>query len=175
MEEWRDIIGYEGLYQISNKGRVKSKARTIPYKDGRNRPVKTKYLKISLRDLYYCVDLSNANVRAQIKLHRLLGKAFIPNPLNKPEINHKDGNKLNNDLSNLEWCTHAENMAHAINNGLCKSGEDCTYSKLTKNQVIEIRKKYVPYKYPCSKLASEYGVNEGTIYYVVKFLNWKNI
>lgn len=71
-------------------------------------------------DGYHQVSLYNNGVRSTKRVHRLVAEAYIPNPENKPDINHKDGNKLNNDVSNLEWCTKSENMRHAYDTGLAK-------------------------------------------------------
>jgi hypothetical protein len=96
-EEWRDIVGYEGLYQVSNLGRVKSLFR---YK---------KLLKPRIMQQYYSVCLWKDKKPKHMRVHRLVGMAFIPNPNDYPCINHKDENKLNNCVDNLEWCTHKYN------------------------------------------------------------------
>jgi hypothetical protein len=97
-EIWKDVIGYEGLYQVSNLGRVKSKSRLR---------------KFSLRNGYYSVTMSlNSHVKIQY-VHRLVASSFIGNFDSKPMINHKDGNRLNNNASNLEWCTSSENNQHS--------------------------------------------------------------
>lgn len=114
-EIWKDIEGYEGLYKISNYGRVKSIPRN-------GTQVKTeKILKRIITDCNYVVAvLSKENKIKRILVHRLVAKAFIPNPENKPCINHKDGNKHNNCVDNLEWCTYSENLKHAFANNLRK-------------------------------------------------------
>ena len=113
MEEWKDIKGYEGLYQISNEGRVKSLQREIVYKDGRKKVLEEKILHNFLSDLgYYHVMLSKDGVSKRYKVHRLVAKAFIPNPNNLPIINHKDENPKNNVVDNLEWCTQGYNVRY---------------------------------------------------------------
>lgn len=115
MEVWKDIVGYEGIYEVSNYGRVKRLETLVKNKHG-YRVVKEKILNTPSY-IYQTVFLSNGKVK-QHYVHRLVATAFIPNPLNKEQVNHKDGNKLNNNLSNLEWVTKSENQIHAIENGL---------------------------------------------------------
>lgn len=105
MEEiWKDIPGYEGLYQASNLGRIKSLLFN-----------KEKILKAWVQNTgYLTVSLNNK----KFSLHRLIAKTFIENPNNYPIINHKDGNKLNNKVENLEWCTYKHNLNEAIKLGL---------------------------------------------------------
>jgi len=102
-EEWRDIAGYEGLYQVSSLGRVKSNP---VYRHHRKAIVLTPY---EIKSGYRVVDLLG---RHRL-VHRLVAMAFIPNPANKAQVNHIDGNKRNNVASNLEWCTGKENILHA--------------------------------------------------------------
>ena len=102
-EEWRDIIGYEGLYQVSNLGRVKS----FLYYNGTNERI---IKPIRLKNGYYNVSLSKNKISKKIYIHRLVADAFIPNPNSYPIINHKDENPSNNCADNLEWCTQKYNM-----------------------------------------------------------------
>lgn len=113
-EIWKDIKENEN-YQISNKGRIRSKDRVTIRKDGKKLTTKGRILRTA-KDTkgYIRVQISNGT----IKIHREVAKAFIPNPLNLEEVNHIDGNKSNNNVDNLEWCTHKQNINHAINNGL---------------------------------------------------------
>lgn len=105
MEEvWKDIPGYEGLYQISNLGRIKSL-----YNYKRNG---TNILKPRIKRGYFQLGLRKEGIRKWYGIHRLVAKAFIPNPKNYPCINHKDENPLNNNVENLEWCTIAYNNTY---------------------------------------------------------------
>ena len=115
MEEWRDVKGYEGLYQVSNKGRVKSLNRI----DSRGNKVNEKILRPGKRNNYLFVNLYKNGKRKLYDIHRLVAQAFLPNPDNLPVVNHKDENKLNNNVENLEWCTQAYNVNYSHNN--CKS------------------------------------------------------
>lgn len=112
MEEiWKDIKGYEGLYQISDLGRVKSLERKRECGYGKQCLVKCKVLKFNVgKNGYLYVNLSKNGCEKHYYVHRLVAKHFIPNPNNYNEINHKDENKSNNFVKNLEWCTHKENM-----------------------------------------------------------------
>lgn len=105
-EIWKDVKDYKGLYQVSNLGNIKSiKYSKIlkPYKEKKG---------------YLRVDLNKNGIRRHYLVHRLVAETFIPNPENKPQINHKDGCKENNLWNNLEWCTNLENAIHAYNNKL---------------------------------------------------------
>ena len=120
-EEWRDIKGYEGLYQISNYGRTRALEIKLNCNLKYNR-IRTKKALIKKnnfdKDGYCSVTLFNKKYHKKMRVHRLVGLAFIPNPENKPIINHIDGIKNNNILYNLEWCTNSENDLHAYRIGL---------------------------------------------------------
>ncbi len=119
IEVWKDIPGYEGHYQVSNLGSVKSIERLRRTKGTGITKVCERIVKPTIDKFGYCkVCLFKNGKRKYCKPHRLVAIAFIPNPDNKPEVNHKDGNKTNNNVSNLEWNTASENMRHAFANGL---------------------------------------------------------
>lgn len=122
---WKDISGYEGLYQISDDGRVWSCERIVMRSSGKPNIIRGKLLSAHRgADGYYSVVLADINHKLiSYSLHRLVASAFILNPENKPEVNHIDGDKSNNDVSNLEWCTRIENQHHAMINGLTPSGQ----------------------------------------------------
>lgn len=115
-EKWKDIKGYEGYYQISNFGRIKSLLRykyCYNYKSKKyiKMPINSKILKPRLSKFGYCHIILHKNSKSQLKLiHRLVAEAFIPNPNNYPQVNHKDENKSNNIVNNLEWCDSKYNM-----------------------------------------------------------------
>lgn len=112
MELWKNIEGYEGKYQISNKGNVKS----LIDNKGNSRELIRK-LRVGKQGYYY-VNLFIGCKSKSKKIHRLVAEHFIDNPHNKPCVNHIDGNKLNNNVDNLEWCTCSENSKHAVKHGL---------------------------------------------------------
>ena len=111
MEIWRAITGTKGFIEVSNKGRVRSLLRGTP------RILKTQTDKKG----YHRVRVTIEREKLSYKVHREIAKAFIPNPSNLPQVNHKDGNKDNNAVDNLEWVTNKENAHHAIKNGLWDS------------------------------------------------------
>lgn len=123
MEEiWKDIKDYEGLYQVSNLGRVRSLPRKGTYKD-------IHILKLGKNHKGYLqVKLSKDSVLKCKSIHRLVAEVFIPNPDNKPQVNHKDTNKENNCVNNLEWVTNLENMQHSwkmgLRNNIYKKGKE---------------------------------------------------
>lgn len=109
-EMWKDIEGYEGMYQVSSEGRIKSVERDIICKNGAKKHMKERILKGGLdRYGYPHVGLCDGNKRKIFLVHRLVAEAFITNPDNKPQVNHKDEVKTNNCVDNLEWMTNKEN------------------------------------------------------------------
>ena len=133
-EIFKDIEGYEGLYQISNLGRVKSFPRNGTYK-------KMRVLKQSKNTQgYWFVNLSKNNKQKGKVIHRLIAIHFIPNPTNKPYINHKDSDRGNYAISNLEWVTGSENIKHCYRQGnRTQKGENNNHSKLNPADIKKIR------------------------------------
>lgn len=183
MEIWKDIQGYEKLYQISNLGRVKSlpKKADMPY--GGIRISKEKILKpyLSGRN-YFTVTLCKNKNKIKKYNHRLVAETFIPNPKNKPEVNHKDGIKSHYYESNLEWVTSKENNKHALENKLRipigMKGINHPKCKLTESQVYRIKwiAKYChPQKGFWKKLAKSLNINPRTITAITSNVNWKFI
>lgn len=129
MEKWKDIIGYESKYQISNLGRVKSLERKINCNNG-FRIVKEKILKQNIVNGYFRIQLG-LNGKSFL-VHRLVAINFIGLDSNKEFVNHINGNKLDNNVDNLEWCTQSENQIHAYKIGLQKINIDALIEKNTK-------------------------------------------
>ena len=120
MEEWKEVAGHEGRYLVSSLGNVKSLTRAVDLGKGRFRVFEGRVLKPMPHKGYFRVCLGGLEKRKFYKIHRLVALAFIPNPNNYNQINHIDGNKTNNHVDNLEWCTAKQNTAHARATGLRK-------------------------------------------------------
>jgi len=164
MEKFRKIKGYEN-YLISDRGRVfnfKFKKFLKPGKDGRG---------------YLLVVLCKNGVRKTLKVHRLVANTFIPNPENKPTVNHIDSDRTNNFVSNIEWATYSENNKHAYDNGLQKplKGEKHGRAKLSEDQVLEIRRIFATGEYTKTALGKMFGVSGRLIGYIVNRKRWEHI
>lgn len=166
-EIWRDIAGYEGLYQASNCGRIRkinSATKGI--------------LKGHYKQGYMHNALSKNGRQKKFFTHRLIAETFIPNPENKPVVNHIDGNKLNNRVENLEWATVSENTKHAYAMGLEKvlRGADNGNAKFTSEQIAEIRSTCIKKdkNVGIKELAKKYHVNAHTISRIVNCETYKN-
>ena len=114
MELWKDIQGYDGLFQISNLGNVKRKQKTYFCGNNTKRVLEERLIIGEQVKGYRRVALWNNKKYKRVFVHRLVAQAFIPNPDDKPEIDHIDGNPLNNKVDNLRWCNHTENLNNPI-------------------------------------------------------------
>ena len=123
-EQWKDIKGYEDHYQVSNLGRVRSKDRYVKRKNGRNTFCKGQLKNGTphYKNKYISVMLKVEQKEKRVFIHRLVAEHFIPNPENKATVNHKNGDKNDNSVFNLEWCTQKENNQHSYDIGLNKIG-----------------------------------------------------
>lgn len=124
-EIWKPIAGFEGFYEVSNMGRVRSLDRTVYFKNGKTkRDYKGQILKQKYHNGYALVNLNKNKNLSVLAVHILVAKAFVPNPNNLPIVNHKSGVKSDNCYTNLEWCTSAYNNKHAVENGLREDNLD---------------------------------------------------
>lgn len=177
IEIWKPIKGYEGYYEVSNLGRVKALKRTVN-KGKCHRTWEEHYLKYAPDKCGYIrLALAKDGINKTFKVHRLVADAFIDNPDNKEEVNHIDGDRQNNRVENLEWCTRSENIIHAYKNGLIKlkTGENNPSSKLTWEEVNYIRKVYIPRhkEYGTIPLSKRFNVHKKTISRIVRNEVWK--
>jgi hypothetical protein len=172
MEIFKDIKGYEGYYQISNLGNIKSLSRLVDNHSNFKKLLKEKILKASISKTgYYVIDLKKNNQRKTFKIHRLIALHFIKKIQYKNFVNHIDGNKLNNEISNLEWCTIKENNIHAERIGLKNdSGINNSRAKLNINDIIFIRNSNLKLK----ELSLLFNINQSGISKVKKFKTYKN-
>lgn len=166
IELWKDIPGFRDVYQVSNLGRVKSKNHYVFASNGMKRIQYGRILKHSISKKGYAQVsiMIESNKRFHTGIHRLVAKCFIPKLLGKDQVNHKDGNKLNNRVENLEWCNNQENQQHAVKNNLINPnyGEKNHNSKLKNIDVFAIRNR-IENGESQNKIAKEYGVSPTAI------------
>ena len=156
-EIWKDVVGYEGIYEVSNLGRVRTHENKTTYTERHGvRTWKQRILKQKVNKDRSCrVCLWKDGIEKTLLVHRLVARAFIENPENKPTVNHLDGNRLNNRLENLEWATYEENNRHAFENNLIQSSQYVmTINKTTDERIIHGS---------MSKASSHMGKNKGYV------------
>ena len=184
---WKWVKGYRNLYKVSRDGRVKSAARVVERKDGRLMAISGRILKPG--DLvsdsgkrYKVVSLWKGGKGRMFQVHRLVAKAFVPNPDNLPEVNHLDGNPGNNHYTNLEWTTRKGNMRHAVRTGLMNSdkrrlpqGESHHNSKLTDNDVRTIRMLGAEPGRDTKAIAHRFGVSRTQVNNILSNRVWKHV
>jgi len=157
-ENWKPLKDYEGLYEISNMGRVRSLV-----KKGNNTQ-KIRKTGLDVATGYINVQLRKNNKPLTKRVHRFVAEAFVPNPDNKPVVNHKDGNKKNCKADNLEWMTYSENTLHSFKNGLQRKifGNKNYITKIKDQDVLKIRELISQGK-TNKEIAKIYGVNPSQI------------
>lgn len=163
VKEWRPVVGYEDIYSISSIGNVRRDAKGSGAFPG-------KILNHCLHKGYPQVVLSKNSIKKAHPIHRLVCHAFIGDRPAGKEIHHKDGNKQNNVVSNLEYVDHIFNMRHAFTNGFRKPvrGEDHTSAKLTNKEAEKVRKWFLDKKYTVKFMAIKYNVNIQTLYGIIR-------
>jgi hypothetical protein len=171
-EIWKSIKGYEGLYEVSNIGKIKSLEKLVS--NGKKYILKKEriLIKIMSSSGYYYVNLYKNKKSKVTYIHRIVVENFIPNVENKSQVNHIDGNKKNNCISNLEWCTRIENAQHALKNGLFPVGERGN-SKLNAGDILKIREDCL--NNPYIILAKKYSVSPELIKLIAFGKLWKHI
>ena len=142
-EWWRDVVGYEGIYKVSDKGRVRSVGGVRKSKNQWGEIefyAKGRELGVSKDSYgYKVISLSKDGSKGTYKVHRLVAEAFIPNPEGKPQVNHLDSDRSNNKVRNLAWCTPQENSLHAKEHGSISRGEAHTKAKLSFTDCLFIK------------------------------------
>jgi hypothetical protein len=172
----KPIKNYENLYEITDEGKIICLPRTKYNKYG---SFKTKYHETygyKNKKGYMVINLTSDDKNIKRKntlIHRLVAEAFIPNPRNYPYINHKDGDKANNNVNNLEWCNNSMNQLHAFANGLQKGGCDHNNSKLKYEDVLFIKKNHTKFKQ--IELANMFNISRKAIYQILKGITYKNV
>ncbi len=190
-----------GIYRITPEGKVFSQSKLKIPLVGKGMKHTGEFKRILKPEKELTYTLNNRGyysvgiMKKTFMVHRLVAKAFIPNPGNKPQVNHKDGNKLNNHYSNLEWCTAQENIQHAVKTGLNKGclGTKKIYkdqatkkkclanlkdkSKLTEEDVRYVRKVFIPRhpEFSATALAKQFGTSLAAMSKIVKGQTYKNI
>lgn len=170
--EWR-LLKYQGCeycnFSISNAGELRNNSTSKVLKPSTN------------ENGYYVfvVRLHQNGKKSGVVAHRAVAETFIDNPCKFPQINHKDGNKQNNNVENLEWCTCSENIRHAVKNQLLTTdhcrGALCNFAKLNEEQVKAIRRLYMTGDYTQKQLAELYNCSKENIKSIVNFHSWRHI
>lgn len=163
MEEWKDIQGFRDLYQISNLGRVRRKDTLKVLKP------------LTLSKGYKGIRLYINNIKAKTqKIHRLVATYYIDNPLNLSQVNHKDGNKSNNRVENLEWCSNDYNMNHAVVNALILKGEKRTSSKCTESSLYYLQP-LIDYGFTIKQLSIVFNMSKNAMKEIIRGNTYKHL
>jgi len=177
-EVWKDVLGWEEFYEVSNMGRVRSKDRVCPSRWGSPTIRRGRVRKLSEGGSgYLIVHLSDGDRRCHPLVHRLVAQAFCPQRIDSECVNHKDGDKHNNKSENLEWVTNSQNSRHAVQSGLRhgKKGSQSHLSKISEQQVIEIIKLIATSRLTLSQIGSRYGISKTAIMHINKGSTWGHI
>lgn len=168
---WKPVPNFEGLYEVSNKGKIRSLDREVVSSTGQRYTIKGKVLKPPTAGKgYLSVMLWKKGKPKRVYLHIIVATVYVKNPHNLPIVNHKNGDKTKCEASNLEWTTYSGNNQHAYDTGLHGKGEKHYKAKLTLKDVRKIRKegKYTTYQ----KIADKYGVSKATIRDILENRTW---
>lgn len=176
-EDIRQVVGFEGLYSVSRDGRIYSEERTARTRGDVQRrvpPREMARMRLNSGNGYERLQLYRDGQYHNRLVHRLVAEAFIPNPDGLPEVNHKDGDKRNNHVSNLEWASRRSNLEHARRTGLYLRGDDHPSSKLSERGVRDARRRRTKGE-PVALLAREAGVHRATLYAALRGETWAHV
>lgn len=174
-ELWKSIPGCEGAYEAHPNGEIRSLDRMVPRRKSGSTPSMGRILKVAVNRGYGVVTICAGNGARKMHLvHRLIAKTFIANPDNKPQINHKDGNPLNNSVDNLEWATRSQNQIHRYDVLKRGGGENHGLSKLKKENIYIIRLLHL-HKVPYKEIAKIFGVAGGTVSSIFSGRSWRGV
>lgn len=175
-EIWKPVVGYEGFYEVSNLGRIKTVERFVT-NAFRGRTVPTKILKINHNTWgYQLVSLCKLGIKKTQAVHQLVAKSFLgEHDPKKDEVNHKDGNKDHNFLENLEWVTNSENKRHGVRTGLYNKiiGVNNNQAKLTPDDIRKIRFLYKSFN--CPEIGRIFKVSVKTIRSIINGKTWVHV
>ena len=175
-EIWKDVVGYEGLYEVSNLGRIRSLDRVVAHYTAGTAIRKGKMRSLSFDGNYLSVSFSRDGKTVTRRVHRVVAEAFIPNPNNYSDVDHIDCNKLNNHIDNLRWCTSADNTRYARENGLIHQRPYAERSEWSRERSAAARRRAVIrndgkwYK-STTDAAKDLGVSRGAVSHVLCGLN----
>lgn len=174
-EVWKDVVGYEGLYEVSNLGRVRSLDRVVAHHAAGTAVRRGRMRKLSFDGNYFSVSLTKDLRTVTKRVHRVVAEAFLPNPNNLSDVDHIDCNKLNNNVGNLRWCTSAENTRYAMENNLMhwrpfsERSEESRERSAAANRRPVIRSDGKWYK-STTDAAKDLGVSRGAVSHVLRGL-----
>jgi len=171
-EIWKHVKGYKGYYEISNLGNIRSVTRTVP-RGEQKVTFKGVNLKTAVQNKgYEYLTLYKHSKGRRKYIHRLVAEAFIPNPKNKPQVNHIDCIRLNNNVTNLEWVTPLENSIHATIEGSVKCGEDSPNARFSYKDIEDMRRMYED-GLTQKEIAIKYNIKQNYVSKIVNYKIWK--
>lgn len=178
MEIWKDAVGYEGLYKVSNMGNVLSCKRIVEDKRLGTKQLPERLLKLTVDTAGYAkVTLYKGTVKQVWKVHRLVAFHFCEKAEGCDIVNHIDNNTTNNVSSNLEWTTSLGNNRHMMNQGRNRNvrGEDCSWTNLTEKDIIQIRKLCSEGKIPQTQIGEQFGISQQQVSKINVGLRWAHV
>lgn len=179
-EVWKPVAGYEGSFEVSSHGQVRSLDKVSPQKSAKGKIYqcsrKGRQLKLELDTKgYFRIHFTSVGIRRSYGVHQLVALAFIGSkPGGNYVVNHKDGNPKNNHVNNLEWVTHKENAQHALATGLTPRGEKCPWAKLTEENIRQIKLLWMNGN-KCQKIAQIIGLDRKYVTEILRETRWKHV